>query len=108
MKRVIRILTLLLVAGAPAALSGCFLFSGDDDKSKGSEAAAMDATGAPRVDAAQNTPPSPWRSIELKDDGGPSGGSLLPIVAIVLSLISLGLVIVYGILHRRRRVAPPV
>jgi hypothetical protein len=100
---------LILVAGVPVALSGCFLFSGDDEQKKGTETAAMDASGAPPHDAVQSTPPSPWRTIDLKDDGGSSGSSpLLPIVAIVLSVISLGLNIVHWIRHRRPRVVPPV
>lgn len=107
--KMIRTLMLLLVAGTPAALSGCFLFSGsDDDKDKGSGTAAMDASGAPHAEAVHSAAASPWRSMELKDDGGSSGGGLLPIAAIVLAVVSLGLVIVHQILHRRRRVAPPV
>ena len=108
MKRFLRLLVLL--AAVPAALSGCFLFSGDDDENKKStETAQMEASGAPHNDAVQSTPPSPWRTIDLKDDGGSSGSSsLLPIVAIVLSVIALALNIVHWIRRRRHRVAPPV
>jgi hypothetical protein len=107
MNRILRIL--ILVAAVPTALSGCFLSGGDNEEKKGTETAAMDASGAPHHDAVQNTPPSPWRTIELKDEGGSSGNSpILPIVAIVLSVISLGLNIIPWIRHRRHRVVPPV
>jgi len=108
MSRILR--TLVLVATVPAVLSGCFLFGGDDqEKHKSSETAAMDASGAPHTDAVQSTPPSPWRTIDLKDDGGSSSGSsVLPIAAILLSVISLGLTVVHWIRHRRHRVVPPV
>jgi hypothetical protein len=107
MMQMIRAVTLLLLAGVPAALSGCFLFTGDDEKDKSGETAAMDASGAPGGDPVHSTPPSPWKSIELEDESG-AGSDVLPIVAIVLSGITLGLGIVYGVLHRRRRLAPPV
>ena len=45
MNRILRFL--ILVAAAPVALSGCFLFGGNDEEKKGTETAAMDASGAP-------------------------------------------------------------
>jgi len=103
----IRMLSLLLVAALSAALGGCFLFGGDDDQKPSETTAAMDASGANRADAVQSTPPSPWRSIDLREEGGSSSGGVLPIVAILVSVLSLGAIGVHWLLHRRHP-PPPV
>ena len=107
MNRTLRTMALLLLGGAATLCSsGCFLFSGNDEKDKGSMTSAMDPGGANNVDAVQSTPASPWRSIELRDEGGSSVG-WLPIVAIVLSLLSLGGVITHWLVLHRRHSVPP-
>jgi hypothetical protein len=104
MNALTRTLALVLLSAAPAVCSGC-LFGGDDDKDKGAMTSSMDDGGANNVDAVISTPPSPWRSIELRQEEGSSVG-VLPIVALVVSLLALGLVVTPWILHRRRH-APP-
>ena len=103
-----RTVSLFVVAALAAPLGGCFLFGGDDDQKPAETTAAMDASGANSADAVQSTPPSPWRSIDLREEGGGSSfGGILPIVAIVLSVLSLGGVVVHWVFHRRRP-TPPV
>jgi hypothetical protein len=100
----IRTIGLLLLASFPLFGSGCFLFSGDDEKDKGAVTSQMEGGGSNNVDAVNSTPASPWRSIELHDEGGGSGSEILPIVSLVLSVVSLGLVSFHWFHHRHRSV----
>lgn len=99
----IRTIGLLLLATLPVVGSGCFLFGGDDEKDKGAVTSSMDGGGSNNVDAVNSTPASPWRSIELHDDEGGSGG-ILPIVSLGLSVLSLGLVAFQWFQHRHHSV----
>jgi len=109
MNRTIRTMALLLLGGAASLCSGCFLFSGNDekDKDKGSMTSAMDPGGSNNVDAVRSTPTSPWQSIELRDEGGSSLG-WVPVVAIILSLLSLGGMITHWLLLHRHGSSPHV
>lgn len=100
-----RTIGLLALAVFSVVGSGCFLFSGDDekDKDKGAVTSQMEGGGANNVDAVNSTPASPWRSVELHDEGG-GGSSVLPIVSIVLSVLSLGLVSFHWFQHRHRSI----
>lgn len=109
--RMIRLPVLFLALALPATLSGCFLFGGDEEEEKkGALTSPMEGGSAAEATAVGQAPPSPWRSIELAEDQGSSSGGLLPIVALIVSVLSLGITLLHWILHRRRSrmvVGPP-
>lgn len=100
----IRPSTLLLVVAIPAMLSGCFLFGGDDDgEEKGAMTSNMADGGVNEASALGNAPPSPWRSIELPEEqGSRSTGGMLPIAALIISVVSLGITVLHWTAHRGR------
>jgi hypothetical protein len=92
----IRAIGALSLAMLLPALSGCSLFGGGDDKEEKKGEALMDASTGASTGAA----PMPGAVPEIAEERGPSNA--FPILALVVSGITLISLIVHSRRHRRK------